>query len=92
MPVDRGLMRRCTTGAQLSPAGQLPRCRELPSCPQFRSSCTPPSPSPLPCYCQVSYENHMQAYDGTVCPCCLGKGRVKRYQGNLISALLSFDP
>ncbi|KAI7838955.1 hypothetical protein COHA_007275 [Chlorella ohadii] len=41
---------------------------------------------------QVSYENHMQAYDGTVCPCCLGKGRVKRYQGNLISALLSFDP
>lgn len=72
---------------------QLPCPATLPfvggSCPV--AVLTPPFLHPHPCV-QVSYENHMQAYDGTTCPCCLGKGRVKRYQNNLISALLSFDP
>lgn len=34
----------------------------------------------------------MEAYDGSMCPCCLGKGRVKHNKNNLIAALLSFDP
>ncbi|KAL4423927.1 hypothetical protein ABPG75_001228 [Micractinium tetrahymenae] len=41
---------------------------------------------------QVAYENHMMSYDGTVCPCCLGKGTVKNKRGDLISCLLTFDP
>lgn len=52
-----------------------------------------PHPSIQPhCLEQVSYENHAASYDGSVCPCCLGKGRVKHKTNNLISALLSFDP
>lgn len=41
---------------------------------------------------QVAYENHMTLYDGTTCPCCLGKGTVKNKRGDLISCLLTFDP
>lgn len=41
---------------------------------------------------KVNYENHMTEYDGTLCPCCLGKGSVKSGKGDLFSCLLSFDP